>query len=364
MYLIWFGKTKLEPNREIKSFSVRSLGYHWGMKSGSKGKTKPLEVVFRKNNLTATMKNADNFDWCQTESIDLILTDPPFNIARDTNFHTYEKNTINSYRFDKGKGWDSYTPEDFRKQLKDWALNFYRVLRPGGSFAIFCADEYLSDLIWSLREAGLKPRRTITWRKPNAVPVNRAHMMMSACEYIVYGVKKSNAVFNSDIEKQNSEKLTPIEVTFLSDKVGSIVSNRVQKALEGLPREEASQNIEQAIAQVLRESITDAQARIRKIYGNHEVISLAIPNFVTFNSKVGKRIHPTEKPTDLLGYLVCLLSNEGDLILDPFAGSGSTAEAALACGRNVLLVEKDDEFFAKSVERIRGVASQSGEGLF
>lgn len=328
------------------------------------GYTQQPEVVFRKDSLTATLRNADNFDWCESQSIDLILTDPPFNIARDTNFHTYEKNTINSYRFDKDKGWDSYTPEDFRKQLKDWALNFWRVLRPGGSFAIFCADEYLSDLIWSLREAGLKPRRTITWRKPNAVPVNRAHMMMSACEYIVYGVKKSNAVFNSDIEKHKSEKLSPIEVTFLSDKVGSIVSNRLQKALEGLPREGGSQNIEQAIAQALRESGTDAQSRVRKIYRNDDTIALSIPNFVTFNSKVGKRIHPTEKPTDLLNYLVCLLSNEGDLILDPFAGSGSTAESALICGRSALLVEKDNEFFTKSVERIRGMSIESGESLF
>ena len=129
--------------------------------------------------------NDDGFAWLPDQSIDLVLTDPPFNIARDTNFHTYEHNTINSYRFDAEKGWDSYTPDEFKELLKRWALEFERVLRPGGSFAIFCADEYLSDLISALKDAKLKPRRTLTWRKPNAVPVNRKHMMMSACEYIV-----------------------------------------------------------------------------------------------------------------------------------------------------------------------------------
>ena len=60
----------------------------------------------------------DGFTWLPDQSIDLVLTDPPFNIARDTNFHTYENNTINSYRFDAEKGWDSYTPEEFKDLLK------------------------------------------------------------------------------------------------------------------------------------------------------------------------------------------------------------------------------------------------------
>lgn len=83
------------------------------------------------------------YAWLPSGSIDLVLTDPPFNIARDTNFHTYEKNTINSYRFDEDKGWDSYSPEGFRELLASWSKEFARVLRPGGSFAVFCADEYL-----------------------------------------------------------------------------------------------------------------------------------------------------------------------------------------------------------------------------
>jgi len=43
---------------------------------------------------TALTVNDDNYLWLPDGSVDLVLTDPPFNIARDTNFHTYEKNTI------------------------------------------------------------------------------------------------------------------------------------------------------------------------------------------------------------------------------------------------------------------------------
>ena len=70
------------------------------------------------------LAHCDNFSWLPDNSIDLILTDPPFNIARDTNFHTYEKNTINSYRFDGQKGWDTYTPAEFRSLLGEWTREF------------------------------------------------------------------------------------------------------------------------------------------------------------------------------------------------------------------------------------------------
>ena len=64
--------------------------------------------------------NDDNFQWLPAASVDLVLTDPPFNIAQDTNFHTYDGKRINSYRFDAAKGWDTYTPP-FIDLMHDWA---------------------------------------------------------------------------------------------------------------------------------------------------------------------------------------------------------------------------------------------------
>jgi site-specific DNA-methyltransferase (adenine-specific) len=82
------------------------------------------------------------------------------------------------------------------------------------------------------------------------------------------------------------------------------------------------------------------------------VLEGCVPNFVQFNSKTGKRRHPTEKPVQLLRYLIALVSNETDLLLDPFAGSSSLGEAADAMGRYAILVEKDSEFFAIGSQRI------------
>jgi len=306
----------------------------------------------------------DGYSWLPNGSIDLVLTDPPFNIARDTNFHTYEKNTINSFRFDADKGWDSYSPEGFRELLNSWALEFSRVLRPGGSFAVFCADEYLSDLISALREAGLKPRRTLTWRKPNAVPVNRKHMMMSACEYIVVGVKGSKSVFNSDISLSQRTRLTDQEIIAVSDKAATVLDLEIRKTLASLSGRPSSSEIERIVFEVLTKQASASAKRAVNIYSEDgKSAELCVPNYVSFNSKAGNRLHPTEKPVQLLRYITELFSNPGDTILDPFSGSASLGEAAVLSGRKAVLVERDREFFDKGVNRVKTLLNERSNTL-
>lgn len=69
----------------------------------------------------------------------------------------------------------------------------------------------------------------------------------------------------------------------------------------------------------------------------------------------GEMIHPTEKPVGLLTSLVNAVTKPGDLILDPFAGSGSTLVAAKKSGRRFIGVELDDGYYEKARRRIEGV---------
>jgi len=300
----------------------------------------------------------DNFNWLQDGSVDLVLTDPPFNIARDTNFHTYEKNTINSFRFDADKGWDSYSSEVFRELLGKWTREFARVLRPGGNFAIFCADEYLSDLISALKSAGLKPRRTLTWRKPNAVPVNRKYMMMSACEYVVLGIKGSKGVFRSNIELEETSQLTGREIVAIADKAAAVAEQEIRRTLHALSHRPSVEEISELVKGVLTSSSSMTAKRSVNIYSEDgERAELCVPNYVSFNSKAGNRLHPTEKPVALLTYLTELLSSPGDLVLDPFAGSASMGEAAILSARSAILVERDIEYFDKGSERLKNLVT-------
>lgn len=68
--------------------------------------------------------------------------------------------------------------------------------------------------------------------------------------------------------------------------------------------------------------------------------------------------HPTQKPLALCGYIIKTLSNEGDLILDPFSGSGSIPIAAFRLKRFFLGIEKDPEYYRESVKRLENETNQ------
>lgn len=70
-------------------------------------------------------------------------------------------------------------------------------------------------------------------------------------------------------------------------------------------------------------------------------------------------IHPTQKPVRLLERLMALITDEGDVVLDPFAGSGSTIIAALNTGRKCIAYEIDDEYFDGAKERVNRYTAQS-----
>lgn len=65
------------------------------------------------------------------------------------------------------------------------------------------------------------------------------------------------------------------------------------------------------------------------------------------------RVHPTQKPVPLFSWCLEQYSKPGDIVLDPFSGSGTTAIAAHRLGRRFICVEKDAEYHAASVERLR-----------
>jgi DNA modification methylase len=82
-----------------------------------------------------------------------------------------------------------------------------------------------------------------------------------------------------------------------------------------------------------------------------------------FSNKAGELAtdrHPTQKPVDLMAWLVKSYTNAGGLVLDPFAGSGSTGAACLLTGRGFVGSELSPEYHAKATERLEGIACQPG----
>ncbi len=77
--------------------------------------------------------------------------------------------------------------------------------------------------------------------------------------------------------------------------------------------------------------------------------------------KVGERIHPAQKPVELLKRLVEKSSNEGDVVLDCFAGSGSLGEACEELNRKVILIEKEEKYIEIMNQRLSDANHGGGE---
>lgn len=287
-------------------------------------------------------------DQIKDSSIDLLLTDPPYNISEDGAQPVWidkatgeNKTTIHNQKFSESfeEDWDDVAHDEFLTQLDDWAAMWFKKLRKGGTFAVFISDQYVSYLWTAMENAGFEPKRVWTWKKPAAVPFNRQVNPVSACEYVLFGIKpKGPRTFNADCAEGNI-----VERYAAADKVSSIVYKAVKDA-------NSLDNLDAIFAKAKKEAEEMLKSRKRNDSG---LVQCVIPNTITYSGGLGKdKIHPTQKPTEILEYFIELLSNKGDTVLDTFAGSGSTGIACHKLSRNCILIERDAAMFSKMKTRI------------
>ena len=287
-------------------------------------------------------------DQITDNSIDFLLTDPPYNISDDGAKPEWidpktgeNKNTIHSQKFDENfdTNWDRVTHDEFLKQMKSWSKVWYDKLRKGGAFAVFISDKYISHL-WKIMEAtGFEPKRIFTWKKPAAVPFNRKVNPVSGCEYILWGIKPGGPrTFNS-----SAVQGTMIERYARADKISSILYKMI--------KDNVDKNIDVVFADALKESKKMLQNQKR----DADVVHCVIPNTITYSGGLGKdKIHPTQKPVEVLRYFIELCTNTNDTVLDTFAGSGSTGIACKETNRKYVLIERDTKMFSLMKKKFDG----------
>ena len=281
-------------------------------------------------------------------SVDFLLTDLPYNISENAANPVWkdpatgeDKNTIHNQKFDDAfeQNWDSVGHDEFLTQLRDWSKMWHKKMRKGAAFAVFISDQYVSYLWKIMEEEGFEPKRVWTWKKPAAVPFNRKVNPVSGCEYILWGIKPGGKrTFNSDA--------TPFDIVdryAIADKVSSIVYKHIK---DGIGTQDLDSIFETARA--------EAEEMIKSRKMENGKVGAVVPNTITYSGGLGKdKIHPTQKPTEILEYFIELCSNKGDVILDTFAGSGSTGIAAKNTDRKCILIERDSKMFAKMSDRFQ-----------
>lgn len=204
-------------------------------------------------------------------SIDLLLTDPPYNLSRKNNFHTMGRKGVDFGEWDK----------DFNQT--EWLEIACDKVTKGGSAIVFNDYKNIGDMKEVFESKGFTIKQMIIWHKTNPMPRNRDRLYVTSIEIALWVVKGKGWTFN----------------------------------------------------------------RQRDTYEN------GIFTYPIVNHR--KRIHPTQKPLELIQDLIKIHSNENDIVLDPFMGSSTTAIASQLLNRKWIGFELEEEYIHKSMERLNNL---------
>lgn len=226
---------------------------------------------------------------------DLMIVDPPYNLTKN-----FGKSTFKQMDFSEYKNW-----------LDKWLSKVVRILKPNASLYI-CSDWQSSIVIPLVAGKYFKLRNRISWERDKGRAA--ADNWKNCLEDIWYYTKSDEYIFNLEAVKMQRTVLAPYRDN------------------KGTPKDWQEEN----------------GKKIRFTAPSNIWTDITIP----FWSMVENTEHPTQKPEKLIAKLILASSNEGDMVFDPFVGSGTTAVAAKKLGRRYLGIERERKYVALALKRL------------
>lgn len=270
----------------------------------------------------------------EVPEMDLIIADPP-------------------YWKVIGEKWDYQwrTEEDYIEWSRQWMQAVYDKLRIGGTFYLFGYFRMLALLLPVLKDIGFSLRQQIMVDKGMKAVAGRAtrnyRMFPCVTESILF-LTKNNIDFSRNLLKSRQKDLG-LTSKQINERLG------VKSNGGGMWSIYTGKNICEQFP--TRELWAKLQDILDFEYPYDKVVQTFNPlmgysdvwNDIDFYEE--KRYHPTQKPLKLIERLIEVSSNPGDLVMDPFGGSGSTLIAAEHLGRKSYLVELDDKYLGAIKDR-------------
>ena len=226
---------------------------------------------------------------------DLIIIDPPYNLSKDFN----------------GLAFSATSSEKYAAYLRTWFHKVCNKLKPTGSLYM-CGDWKCTSALQTVIEERLTILNRITWQREKGRGAKTN--WKNAMEDIWFAVKDPHAYyFDVESVKMKRKVLAPYRI-------------------DGQPKDwEAT-----------------SEGKYRLTYPSNFWDDISIP----FWSMPENTDHPTQKPEKLYAKLILASSRKGDLIFDPFMGSGTTAVVAKKLGRKYLGVEINEEYCLWAAKRL------------
>ncbi len=272
------------------------------------------------------------------ESIDLVIADPP-------------------YWKVIGEKWDYQwrTEEEYIEWSIKWITEVSRILRKGGTFYCFGYFRMLAMLVPKLRDLDLELRQQIIIDKGMRAVSGRAtktyKMFPNVTESVLFFIKDNKKFIKPFLKKQQEQ--LGLSAKDINEALGvksngggmwSIYTGK--NVCEQFPTKE----IWEKLSNLLKFNLP--YQKIAQTY-NAQMGVTDVWTDIDFYKE--KRYHPTQKPQKLINRLMLASSNEGDIVLDPFSGVGSTQLVAIKQHRHYMGFELDKKYFDIAQQRIAEV---------
>ena len=231
-----------------------------------------------------------------TASVDLVFADPPYNLQLGGMLARPDHSTVDAVD-DAWDKFDSFAAYDAFSQ--GWLTEARRVLKPDGAIWVIGSYHNIFRLGRILQDLDFWLLNDVIWRKTNPMPNFRGRRFTNAHETLIWAARSKEARYSFNYEAMKA----------LNDDV------QMRSDWE-LP-----------------------------ICTGHERLK-----------QEGRKAHPTQKPESLLARVLLSSTNRGDIVLDPFFGTGTTGAVARRLNRHFIGIEQDEGYVALARERVAAVA--------
>lgn len=239
------------------------------------------------------------------KSIDVIFADPPYNLQLEGELHRPDQSKVDAVDDD----WDQFESfEAYDAFTRAWLLAARRVLKPNGTIWVIGSYHNIFRVGAKMQDLGFWILNDIVWRKTNPMPNFRGRRFQNAHETMIWASKDQKGkgyTFNYEALKAAND-----DVQMRSDWLFPICTGG--------------------------ERLKDEN---------------------------GDKLHPTQKPEALLARIMMSSTKPGDVVLDPFFGSGTTGAVAKRLGRHFVGIDREDKYIEAAYERIAAVQPMDDANL-
>ena len=240
------------------------------------------------------------------ESVDLIFADPPYWMRVEGVLKRPEGTDFQGCNDD----WDNVfqSNEEYKHFTKQWLTECRRVLKKDGSIWVIGGMQCIYSIGAIMQDLGFWFINDVVWQKSNPTPNFLGTRLNNSHETLIWATKsaKSKYTFNYKTAKELN-----------IDVVGYEKGERRQ------------------LGSIWKLPVCSGNERLKNING--------------------EKLHSTQKPEQLLYRVIAISSKPGDIVLDPFGGTLTTAAMSKKLGRNYIMIEQNREYIQYGLERLEKI---------